>query len=136
FAPAVDLLGQGVDDGLFFERFSLAAAGDAAGLAGAAGDLPIAGCIGCARKRHGRPPTFAAQMVGQLVGADRKQIAFQRPTTVVVRQTVEKAEERFLDDVFAGAAAAEAAFDEGEQPAFVALDQIVPSVAFTAADAL
>ena len=127
---------EGVEDGLFFQRLPLAAAGDAAGVAGAVGDLPVAGRVGRARQRHGGPAAFAAQVVGQLVGADREQVAFQRPAAVVVRQAVEKADERLLHDVFAGAAAAQAAFDEGQQPAFVAGDQVVPGVAFAAADAL
>ena len=116
--------------------FSLAAAGDAAGVAGAVGDLPVAAGVGRAGKRHGGAAAFAAQVVGQLVGADREQVAFQRAAAVVVRQAVEKAEERFLHDVFARAAAAEAAFDERQEPAFVAGDQVVPGVVFAAADAI
>ena len=90
----------------------------------------------CAGQRDGGTAAFAAQVVGQLVGADREQVAFERAAAVVVRQAVQEAEERLLHDVFARAAAAEAAFDEGEQPAFVARDQIVPRIVFAAADAL
>src|SRR5436190_9444991 len=75
-------------------------------------------------------------MVGELIGADREQVTFQRPATVVVGQAVEKAQKRLLNDVLAGAAAAKAAFDEGEQPAFVADDQIAPSIAFATTNAL
>src|SRR5690606_5592046 len=83
-----------------------------------------------ARERHGGPSSFTSQMVGQFVRTDRKQVAFERPLAVEVRQAVEKAEKGFLDDVFAGRATAEAAFDKSEEPPFVPGDQVGPSCCF------
>ena len=86
-------------------------------------------------KRDGRPSPFAPQMIGQLVRANRKQVALQRSAAVVIRQAVEKANERLLHDVFAGAAAAEAAFNKGQEPPFVPGNQVGPGFVFAPADA-
>ena len=128
-APVVDLLGDAVGECVFFEVAAFAAAGDAAGGAVAAGHVPGAAAAGGGgRKRQGGAAAFAAQVVGQLVGGDREQIAFERAAGVVVGQAGEEADERFLHDVFARGAAAQPAIDERQQPAFVLRDERIPRV--------
>ena len=87
-------------------------------------------------ERQRRPPTLAAQIVGELVGGDREQVALQRPPRVVVRQAREKADERLLHDVFAGGPLPQPAFDERQQPSFVLGNQRIPRLRLAGADLL
>ena len=96
----------------------------------------VAAALGRRRERQRRPAAFAAQIVGQLVGRDREQIALQRPPRVVVRQAGEKADERFLHDVFAGRPPPQPALDERQQPAFVLGNQRIPGLRLAGADLL
>ena len=51
-------------------------------------------------------------MIGQLVGGNRKQIAFQRTPLVEIRQAGQKSDKRLLHQVFGHAAMFRAAFDK------------------------
>ena len=126
-APAVDLIGHGGGEGLRFQVAALAAAEDGAGGAVAAGEIPLAAGAGFAgRKGQGGAAAFAAQVIGEFVSGDRKEVAFERASGIVVGQAIEEADEGFLNDIFGGVAAMQAAFDEGQQAAFEARDQFVP----------
>ena len=65
-------------------------------------------------------------MVGQLVRGDGKQIAFQRPRSVVIRQAREQPDQRFLHDVLGGIAAPQSGLDISQQPALEPRDQFLP----------
>ena len=80
-----------------------------------------------------RPPpdaapagAFAPQMIGQLVGRDAEQVAFQRPLAIEVGQAGQKTDERLLDDIFAGGPIVQATFDKRQQASFEADNQIAP----------
>ena len=75
-------------------------------------------------------------MVGQLIGTNREQIAFEGASSIKVRETIDEADKRFLNDVFADSTTANAAFDKRQQTTFVAGDQIIPRVTISAADSL
>ena len=86
------------------------------------------------REGNRRPATFATQVVGQLVGGDRKQPAFQRPTRVVVGQAGEKPDESLLHHVLAGGPASQATLHERQQTPFVMGDQVIPRLGLPLAD--
>ncbi len=65
-------------------------------------------------------------MIGKLVGGNREEIGLQLAAIVEMRQTVKKTYEGFLHDVFAGRTVVDPALHEGEQPAFIALDEVFP----------
>src|SRR5437762_1908943 len=81
-------------------------------------------------------PAGAAQVVGELVRGDGEEVGLQLARFVEVGDAVEEADEGFLHDVFAGRAVAEATFDEGEEPAFIAGNQRLPGAAVAVADLL
>src|SRR6185436_18774650 len=84
-APVIDLLADSASQRIILKLAALAAAGDAAGRAAAAGHLPrSSGAGGRRRKRQRGPATFATQVVSKLMGCDREEVAFQRPPCVVV----------------------------------------------------
>src|SRR5690348_4926260 len=60
------------------------------------------------------------------MGSDGKQIAFQRPARIEIRQARKKPNQRLLDDVFRCVAPFQPAFDKGQEPPFVARNQLVP----------
>ena len=70
-------------------------------------------------------------MICQFVGADGEQIALQGPPAVVVREAIEEADERFLNNILRGRAITETTLDEGQETALVAGYQVVPSVGVT-----
>ena len=76
-----------------------------------------------------RPPALLPQMVGELVRGDREQVGLGISFFVVMRQAGKEADERFLNDVLAGRAIAQAAVNKREQPALKAFDELLPSAA-------
>src|SRR4030088_2874002 len=81
-------------------------------------------------------PALTAQMIGQLVRGDREQVRLQFTLVVEIGQAVEKADESLLNDVFTGGPIAQAPFDEGQQPALVARDQMLPRLGIALANPL
>ena len=53
----------------------------------------------------------SAELVGQLVRGDAEKVGLQLAAVVEVRQTVEKADECFLNDIFTGRAIVQPAVD-------------------------
>src|SRR5262245_51569588 len=75
-----------------------------------------------------------AQLIGQLVGGDGEQIGLQLAAVVKVGQAVEEADEGLLNDVLAGGAVPQTAFDKGQQPALVTADEMLPGAGVALTD--
>src|SRR5262245_39045849 len=83
-----------------------------------------------------RMPAGAAQMVGELVRSDGEEIRLQLAAVVEVWQTIEEVDEGFLHHVLAAGPVVDAAFNEGEQPTFIAGNERFPGAGVALADLL
>src|SRR5207253_8995361 len=77
-----------------------------------------------------------ARLVGVIVSGAREAIGLQCALVVEIRQAVEEADKRFLYHVFAGGPIAQPALGKGQEPPFIAGDQLVPSSAVALANLL
>ena len=84
--PFADLLIEGLAQHVLLAIFLLSGANDAACLPTSGGKAldRIAGVL-LGDKLRCMPTPFAAQMVGQFVRSDRKQVALQRPRAIKIR---------------------------------------------------
>ncbi len=135
--PLAEQSAEAASDGAFLQLLPFVAAGDAAGGGTGIGSLEervVAGGV-FGGLLHGVPAELA-QMVGQLVRRDGEEVGLQFAFVVVVRQTIQKADEGFLDEVVAGIGIFDATVEEGAEAAFEAGDELPPGVGVSLADRL
>ena len=83
-----------------------------------------------------RMPARAAEVVGDFVRSDGEKIGLQLAGLVEIRQTVEKSNKSFLDDVLAGRPIVQPSIDKRQEPAFITSNQSVPGTPIALADLL
>ena len=65
-------------------------------------------------------------MVGDLVGSDGEKIRLQLAVLVIIGQAIEKTDECFLNDIFAGSAIVKSPHGKCENPAFISVNELFP----------
>ena len=99
FSPLGDLLLDRLAQRGLLKMLPFAAPHDAAGGAAPAGRFPGTGPRGMGDERDRGTAAFAAKVVGQFVGGNRKEIAFQRTPLVEVGKARDEPDKRLLHDI-------------------------------------
>ena len=134
--PIADESAEGFGEHAFLGDPTFVASGDARRGARSAGDFLKRAAVVVGAELVDRPSALLAKVVGQFVGGDREQIRFGVAFLVVMRQAGEEADKRFLNDVLAGGAIAQAAIDERQQAAFKPFDEVLPGARVARPDLL
>jgi len=111
------------------------AAGNAGGDSGLEVGVFRDAAVGVGLGTENRTALFA-EVIDDLVGGDGEEERFEGRAGIVIGEAIPEAEECLLNEVFGVGAVVDATFDEGEESAFKAGDEFLPSGGVLSAGAI